>query len=338
MLSNFTLSHVRFTLLARDRIRIPRMNKGITLRGGFGTAFRSLVCVDRQATCDSCRIAGACPYALIFSPTVPPEAERLRLNRDIPRPFVIKPRIGAQELYEAGETFPVDLILVGKARDFFPYFFLCFQRLGEMGMGSGRGRFTVGRVEFLNAAGKAFTAFKAGDDLLDISPVAITFGELAETSGASAATAAIRLEFLTPVLLKAGGAWTVPNFGPLMRRLRDRIHALSYFHCGQSLDMDFASFGEEADRIESLPERLEWIEEKRCSRRGGDPYPVQGYRGSMVYKGDLRTFLPFLSLGEYVHVGKAATFGQGWYTVREYPEVKGECDGDVRQGQSSSNP
>jgi hypothetical protein len=136
MLSNFTLSHVRFTLLARDRIRIPRTNKGITLRGGFGTAFRSLVCVDRQATCDSCRMAGACPYALIFSPTVPPEAERLRLNRDIPRPFVIKPRIGAGELFEAGETFPFDMVLVGKAREFFPYFFCVSKSLAKWGWGA----------------------------------------------------------------------------------------------------------------------------------------------------------------------------------------------------------
>jgi|GEM_PF-3658303 len=39
----FYLTHLRFTFSPREPIRLPRMNKGITLRGAFGTSLRKLV-------------------------------------------------------------------------------------------------------------------------------------------------------------------------------------------------------------------------------------------------------------------------------------------------------
>lgn len=91
-LQDFTFSLYRLSLEAHQRIELARLNKGITLRGAFGTVFRRLVCHDLRLQCGPpCSLHSSCPYGFIFSPTVPPDAERLRLNRDIPRPFVIKP-------------------------------------------------------------------------------------------------------------------------------------------------------------------------------------------------------------------------------------------------------
>ncbi|MBW2030605.1 MAG: hypothetical protein JRJ31_16200 [Deltaproteobacteria bacterium] len=52
------LWHLRFILEPTEVIRLPGMNKGITVRGAFGPSVRNLVCADRQASCDSCRIMG----------------------------------------------------------------------------------------------------------------------------------------------------------------------------------------------------------------------------------------------------------------------------------------
>jgi hypothetical protein len=87
--------------------------------------------------------------------------------------------------------------------------------------------------------------------------------------------------------------------------------------------MDFKGFGNAADIVRSTPERMQWVEEKRYAKHRGIEYPLQGYTGSMAYEGNMAPFLPFLILGEYVHVGKAATFGQGWFRI----ERRGESEG-----------
>jgi len=37
--------------------------------------------------------------------------------------------------------------------------------------------------------------------------------------------------------------------------------------------------------------------------------------GSITFEGDFEEFLPFLMLGEYIHVGKGTSFGLGKYEI-----------------------
>ena len=41
-----------------------------------------------------------------------------------------------------------------------------------------------------------------------------------------------------------------------------------------------------------------------------------GFMGSVTFKGDFGDFIPFLLLGEQVHVGKGTSFGLGKYQLR----------------------
>jgi hypothetical protein len=314
MLNTFTVSCYRFTLSPREAIRLPRVNKGITLRGAFGTAFRSLVCADRRAHCDQCLLHSTCPYGFVFAPQVPANAERLRLNRDIPRPFVIKPPLDGKVLYRPGENLAFDLMLVGKAGDFLPYFLVSFRELGERGIGVGRGRYEIEQVEAIGHNGASQLIYHRSDPVVRTADLPIRWdGPL----GRSEIPPKVRVRFLTPVLLKQGGQWVKPCFGALMKRLRDRIQALSYFYCGETLDMDFQRFGEAADRVASFFHELRWVEEHRRSRQRDIKHSLKGYVGTVSYEGDLEPFWPFLRMGEYLHVGKAAVFGQGWYRIED---------------------
>ena len=118
---------------------------GSTLRGGFGHAFRKLVCTQGPIDCRDCTLKAVCPYPYIFE-TAPFEgAQQLRTYGDVPRPFVIDP-LDTRGEYRPGESFAFRLTLIGRAIDYLPYFILSFRELGEIGIGKGRGRFQLTQV------------------------------------------------------------------------------------------------------------------------------------------------------------------------------------------------
>jgi hypothetical protein len=124
------------------------------------------------------------------------------------------------------------------------------------------------------------------------------------------------MRFLTPTLLRAdGNVSRRPSFGPLAKRLRDRINALSYFYCGAGLDIDFKAFGDAAEKVRTVSDSTGWVESSRYSRRREVSHDLSGFVGEVTFEGELGMFLPYLNLGEYLHVGKNAVFGNGWYEI-----------------------
>jgi CRISPR-associated endoribonuclease Cas6 len=148
---------------------------------------------------------------------------------------------------------------------------------------------------------------------------AISWADLcAAHSGRNGATSVrqITLRFLTPTMLKADSALVRrPTFATILKRLRDRINALSYFYCGNGLDIDFKAFGEQAEGIKTVADSTRWVESTRYSRRREVTHDLSGFIGEVSFEGELAPFIPYLKLGEYVHVGKNAVFGNGWYRI-----------------------
>ena len=109
----FTLSHLRLHLVPEQPLHLPAHNKGNSLRGGFGGAFRKLVCVDLRWECAECSLRYTCPYTKVFNPFIPPDARQFSGNQNIPRPFVVKPPLSTQTTYAAGDPLVFDLVLIG---------------------------------------------------------------------------------------------------------------------------------------------------------------------------------------------------------------------------------
>ena len=57
-----------------------------------------------------------------------------------------------------------------------------------------------------------------------------------------------------------------------------------------------------------------WVERKRKTRRGLQQ-DLGGFVGDITYTGPISEFMPLLMLGQYVHAGKNAVFGGGWYEI-----------------------
>src|SRR5437879_1595545 len=115
----------RVVFEAREILDLPAY-LGSTLRGAFGHAFRAVACPSRID--EPCPIPSQCPYHLIFETSPPPNSDAMRTHEEIPRPFVIAPIDSeqtasdgqARRLFQPGDEVSFELVLIGRAQEFFP--------------------------------------------------------------------------------------------------------------------------------------------------------------------------------------------------------------------------
>ena len=313
LLQQFRVAQYRVILTAREAIFMPRY-AGSTLRGGFGQAFRKMVCTMRATECRDCALNTVCPYAYIFETAPPGDASQLRGYSDVPRPFVIDP-LETNGNYQQGESLEFLLTLMGRAVDYLPYFLVSFRELGAIGMGRGRGRFQLTEVLAENGESKGEKVYSWETEMVTNLDSALSFDDIQQEAAAWPGDQ-LTLQFLTPARITYDGQLTDElAFDVLIQRLLGRISALAYFHCGESLQMDFKEFIAQATEMETVESSLNWHDWTRYSQRQDRRMKLGGLMGSITYAGELEPFLPFIALGRYTHVGKNATFGLGKYQV-----------------------
>jgi hypothetical protein len=134
-----------FSLEAKDTILLPSY-KGSTLRGGFGNAFRRVVCALKKNDCLDCLLKEKCVYSYVFETPPPRDTKIMRKYKSAPHPFIIEPPPEKRHAYTQGERITFGLTLIGKAIDYLPYFIYTFDELGKVGLGKGRGKYFLDRV------------------------------------------------------------------------------------------------------------------------------------------------------------------------------------------------
>ena len=320
----------RFRIVPLHPLLVPAVNKGNMLRGGFGHAFRRLCCVPECKEARTCPVGTICPYRAVFEASPPAEAESLSKNQDIPRPFVFRAPQTQQTRFEPGQPFEFELVLIGRGLDFLPYFVLSFRELAADGLGLNRAKCHLEKVEELTLSrngthvsnGKPAVLYTSQDQILQKAnpfEVAEWIEERLENRSRNEAggiAQRIAIRFVTPTLLKSGGEVVRrPEFHHVLKRLRDRINALSTFFGEGPIEADFHALGERAERIRTITTRTEWVERSRTSSKTKQRHELSGFRGQALYEGELSEFLPWLALGELTHVGKHTAWGNGWMEV-----------------------
>jgi hypothetical protein len=313
-----------------DPLHLPEFKGGV-LRGGFGTAFRRLTCFrDRgrvytarrtDESCGRCLAAPECPYKAIFEPSPPEGAQRLRNLQDIPRPFVLRPRPDPRIVIMPGEHFEWDMVLVGSAIKYLPYFIVTVKMLGESGFGlwyeGKRAKVNVESVVALDPFGMySHTVFDGRVNLVDGTSQHTVTGESIEARAACLSRDSLTVEFRSITRLKYENSFVrVPVFHVLIRNLLRRLSTLSYFYQAKDIDIPFVDLVEAAKKICDENINVRWQEWRRYSGRSKTIMDFDGFVGRMRYTGDLKPFLALLLYGSVVSVGKGATFGLGHYVV-----------------------
>lgn len=237
-----------------------------------------------------------------------------------PHPFVITPPLEEKRTYREGDTLCFELTLIGKSIDFLPYFIYTFDELGRMGIGKGKGKYQLEEVRAIQVGERskvkdeeAMLIYSGKDKTLRNNFRVLTVDHIGAFNFSSST---LHLNFITPTRLKYDGQLS-PNleFHILIRNLLRRTSLLSYFHCEKQLDLDFKGLIEEAKGVKVQKGNLRWVDWERYSNRQDTKMKMGGFIGSVTFEGDLEPFLPFLLLGEHVHVGKGTSFGLGKYQI-----------------------
>ena len=317
MLQNFRFACYRFSYTVGEPLKMPQY-KGNLFRARFGYILRHITCVSTTQECDTrCQFPERCIYSKCFETPVPADAPILRGQPYAPHPFILEPPCTGKLDYAPDDTFTCTLTLIGDAIDLLPWMVFTFDQIGKRRVGNQgkRGQCQLNKVESLSARGdhQTQTIYTAETEMLTDEGLILRLGDVMD--GAPHVTDEIELEFLTPTSIKVNGKWTSElTFEHLIRNLLRRIRFLSYFHCGEDLDVDALGLIESSRSVKH-ESHLQWFRQDRWSRRTEKPIPMGGFVGNVRFEGELELFLPFIFLGEYLHIGHHTAFGHGQYRL-----------------------
>ncbi|WP_353683955.1 CRISPR system precrRNA processing endoribonuclease RAMP protein Cas6 [Thermodesulfovibrio sp. 3907-1M] len=287
---------LEFTIKAETELKLPDF-KGSAFRGGFGNVFRQITCVLKRYNCVECPLKGKCIYAYVFETVSDGASEFLNMHKyeKVPHPFIFEPPLSRKNTFQPEEELNFKVILIGDAIDYAPYFAFTFKELGYVGIGKGRGKFSISKILSTNVRN------------LILQPK-----EVSEKNYTK-----LCLHILTPIRIKYERKLIDKlDFHILIRSLLRRLTLLCYFHCGkQPPQIDVKSLIEKAEKVRILNENIRWYDWERYSSRQNTRMKLGGVIGEITYEGSLAPFIPFLKAGEILHIGKGTSFGLGKYEI-----------------------
>jgi hypothetical protein len=309
------LARYRFTFRMRAPLRLPDY-AGSLLRGQFGAALRRVSCMTGENTCDGCPLRATCPYPAIFEAPAP-AAHAMQNFTHVPNPYVIEPPPFGTRHVEAGGTLQFCVVLVGRAVAQLPLVSFALQRAVEGGLGRERAPGALETIEWQEPAtgdrsGVFAPVWQVGDAAISAHDARV---RLPTPAGpASRLTIAIH----TPMRLQQQGHPVRPHAltpRKLVADLLRRITLLGEFHAERAgLVADAPALVRHADTLAHQP-ALRWQDWSRYSSRQQQEMTLGGVIGAWTLEGDLAPLLPWLWLGQWLHVGKNATMGMGGYQL-----------------------
>lgn len=281
---------------------------GSLLRGIFGSCFKKLVCI-RKTECENCILRKHCVYSYIF------EACTGEKVKHLPQPFVME-LPSYTGVISAGDILQLKLILIGDAIKFLPYFICVFEDMGNRGILREKITFSVESVENVKQ-NKALVAYERKSPFIPDKLLLYTFKDFLEED-----VKKLRIKFLTPIRIKFQKQILMESekmdFPLFIRNLLRRLYLLSLQYCGEEWQIP-SYLLEKAKGVNLTFRNLKWKELVRYSKRQRMGMKLGGFVGEMGFEGDLAPFLPYLRAGEYIHVGKATSFGHGKYKIEILP-------------------
>lgn len=301
---------LRFELLPESPLQLPFEERGNVLRGAFGAVFQRAVCDPECPGAAHCPRRETCAYAMLFEPGWRAGATRFGVE-DAPRPFVFRPSLDPNPNFGQERPLFFELRLFGQAIEVAQFFVHAFQSLAQAGF-QGR-RVRLASVYSLDWAGTLDNALVLDGVTTRNLPLVLKLGELYIRR---CPDGPLRVDFLTPTWLRHAGAdQRVPSPEALICRVRDRLSFLSLIYEGREWQADYGTIGKLARQIRLSHVEGGWAALSRRSTRTGQIMPMAGFVGTAIYENLPPALWPLLVVGQEIHVGRFAVWGNGAYSL-----------------------
>jgi CRISPR-associated endoribonuclease Cas6 len=251
-----------------------------------------------------CTRGDGCPYHQTFSQPLSADPAALRRYQKPSLPFVFHLPLVAEPPNE-GDTVELGLILAGSAVNFATDYLAALE--GMLRNPGFRRRFSASliKVESAGYGGTRTLIMAPGKELATGLMTTLSLQGLRESS--VLAPDAVTVTIVTPMRIMAEGRPLREfSFSPFIRALCRRASAMAYYYGGSEADLDFKWLAERSRSVACADADFRWVE-------WGSSWG--GLLGSATVAGDMTEYHPFLLAGEYLHVGKGATFGLGRYAL-----------------------
>ncbi|MCX7857058.1 MAG: CRISPR system precrRNA processing endoribonuclease RAMP protein Cas6 [Deltaproteobacteria bacterium] len=311
---NIKYAKLGFYIKAETELILPQY-KGSTLRGGFGQVLKDVVCAIKK-DCSDCILKSRCVYSYVFETEPLGSAEILNMSKyeRIPHPFILEPPEEERTVYPEGSNLSFNLILIGNAVQYFPYFVFAFLELGRRGIGRKKGKYSIFQIMDLKDSRVVFT-----DERQTLSEIEPSVIEIPDIPINDKEIRRVTLSLKTPLRLKFSRDLVVNlKFHMLLRNLLRRLTLIYYFHCErQKPKWDTKALIRKAENVVTITSDTSWFDWERYSSRQSLKLKMGGLIGNITFEGELNSFLPILKAGEILHAGKGTSFGLGRYEIVE---------------------
>jgi hypothetical protein len=311
---------IRFYFKAIQPIMLPDY-KGAAFRGLFGHTFKKVACANRSRNCGKCGLASNCVYYYIFETPFNKEVGTFSAPK-APQPFIIEPMITTQREFPPDEKFTMDLVLIGRAIEYTPYFIYTFDEMSRTkGIGKWKNR-EFGKFKLEKAD---LPEFQTQENFNVIYKNGIMYAENMPTDYPPIDAqpelpqrANLMINFITQTKIKHNGSLVeYKNKNPfdftiLMKNIFRRAYLLHVFHQDEALP-EFYEL--EVDPIPIAQKNLNWKSVYHYSNRQRSRSPISGFLGSVMFENGWQSYYPLIQLGEQIHIGKETTFGLGKYKI-----------------------
>jgi len=268
---------------------------GNTIRGALGNSLISLYCSQKEkANCNNCNSTETCIYANVFKSLYKDDE-----FTSVPNPYIIEVSEINKKQYNAGESFYFTIILFGRATQYIEEIISGVEHMVVRELGKNSNSFILSKVfeEYTNRLiYEANTLFHL--------PKPVTWTD----NGADkiASVTKLEIQFITPVqILQKSQLIKNIEFNIFIDSLLSRVAAIIDLY-------------EEDEFV--IPYRLicrkPWIKanvnlrERVIKQERG---MIKGMVGNVNFTGEITRYMPYIDVGQQLHVGKLTTRGFGQY-------------------------
>jgi hypothetical protein len=319
-----TAVRLRFDCRALTDLELGGLRAGIRLRGALLTVMNRSICAlspfppGERLRLDPNHVAN-CPVCWLQ--LYEPRRGQAR------RAFALQPPLHIPARLPAGTAFSFVISLLGEGINYLPYFVLAVREMGEVGVGKGRGQFTVQAVVAEFSESQNEPIWQAQEAVLRLPDRAITHAQMrlavaARLRAGLNGSDRLSLSFPTPLrIVHEDRLLKTPQFEALFDALLKRLDELAGLYAGgyQRPYEERTRLRQAARQVTLLEHATEWVELSSSSSRTGRETWISGLVGRAVYvapPGVWDDLLEWLAWAEVVQVGKDTVKGNGVVQIK----------------------